>query len=95
MSELFKLNWKDFLQGLIFSVITATLTAIIEAFGQETFSWYHVFAGAGIGCASYLLKRLTSNSDGVMLKREVKEAEADDKLDDSNGGGAVIPGKGF
>ena len=87
MSKLFTLNWKDFLQGLIFSVITATLTALIEAFSEDVFSWYHVYAGAGIGCASYLLKRFTSNSDGKIL-------QAENKVED-DGNGAITPGKGF
>jgi hypothetical protein len=66
MSKLFSLNVKDFLKGLVVSVIGAVLGLIqpsIEA-GNLVFDWKKIGTlalGAGI---SYLIKQFITNSNG-------------------------------
>lgn len=71
-SKLFSINTKDFLKGLFLVVLTAVITFIyqtVEA-GSLTFDWTMIGKTALIAGLSYILKQLTTNSEGAILKPE-------------------------
>jgi len=70
----FKLNYKDFLKGLIMTVIGAIIGAIMPIIqsGEWVFDWtstWHIAAAAGVG---YIVKNLFTNSEDKFLKPEPK-----------------------
>lgn len=70
MSQLFKLNWKDLLKGLVVSVFMAVLTFIYNVLLEgNTFEIKEILIialGAGI---AYLSKNLLTNDSGDLLKK--------------------------
>jgi hypothetical protein len=72
ISKFLTLNQKDFLKGLLLSVLTAVVTIVyksVEA-GSLTFYWKAIGTTALATALSYLLKNLLTNSQGEILKSE-------------------------
>ena len=72
MSKLFSLNLKDFAKGLFLVVLTAVITVIYTTLqaGSLNFDWKMIGSTALIAGLSYILKQLTTNSKGDLLKPE-------------------------
>ena len=72
ISKFLTLNQKDFIKGLLLSVLTAVVTIVyksVEA-GSLTFDWKAIVTTALATALSYLLKNLLTNSQGEILKSE-------------------------
>jgi hypothetical protein len=70
MSDFLKLNVKDFIKGLIVSVISAVLTIIsttVQA-GNFTFDWKQIGIVALTAGVAYITKNFLTNSDGKLGK---------------------------
>ena len=71
-----QLNVKDFLQGVIYAVIMAAITYLIEIMRPGDFSLFDfkafgtVILNAAIAYGVYIFKRFFSNSDGTFAKKE-------------------------
>jgi hypothetical protein len=72
-SGLFKLDWKDVLNGFITAIITAFITQVaqtVEAGVLPTLVQLKASAVFGlVGGIGYLCKRLLSNDQGEVLKK--------------------------
>jgi membrane protein implicated in regulation of membrane protease activity len=73
-SRLFTLDTRDLINGLIIAFLTATLSGIIEIFGNgAVFTWLTfkpvLIAGISAACA-YLLKSFSTNSHHQLLTKE-------------------------
>lgn len=73
-AKLFRLNLNDFWKGLVLSVLVAILTVAYNSIqaGGFNIDWEMVATTAILTAISYLLKNLTTNSDGKILKPEEK-----------------------
>lgn len=79
-SEFLKLKSKDFWEGLVMASFSSAASSIGTALAMVTnlaeFKWNTLIAafaiGFGIGLSGYLSTHLFTNSDGDMLKKEVK-----------------------
>lgn len=80
-SEFKKLNWKDFLKGLILAFISAFITSISQIINNRIQSgsftlvksdFIFTLIVASISTGSYLIKNLFTNSKDQFLKREPK-----------------------
>lgn len=72
MSQLFKLNAKDFVRGAVVAVFAAVLSQLAGAlnlpgFDFVTFDWASLLSVAGTAFVSYLTKNLLSDSNGAVL----------------------------
>lgn len=71
-SDFLKLNWEDFGRGLVVAVLSAVITYLYQAV-QTSFTTLD-FATLGqvaiTALLAYLLKNLTTNSNGDLLKGE-------------------------
>jgi len=74
-APLFRLNGKDFLRGLIVSVLTSFVTLLGLALQSGTIptvvQLQHIGIVALAAGASYLVKNLFTNSSDQILKKEV------------------------
>lgn len=72
-SKLFAINAKDLLKGLILVVLTSVITIVTQTLqlGSLTFDWKTIGMTALTAGLAYLLKQLTTNSDGQPLTKEV------------------------
>ncbi len=74
MSGLFKLNWQDFVKGLIVAALSGGLGAIYGALTAGEILTAAVLKTAGVsaltGGVGYIIKNLTTNSQGQMLTPE-------------------------
>jgi predicted oxidoreductase (fatty acid repression mutant protein) len=95
-SKFFSINVRDAIKGLWTAVSGAVVGAILPTIQNWVtsdnwnlmFDW-HVVAKLAVGAAvAYLFRKLLSNSNDQFLKSEASVTA-------SEGGGAVIPGKGF
>ena len=71
------LNGADFLRGLLIAFLTALFTGLLQLFnaGPFLFDWvtFQPIVYASIGAAlSYIIKNYFTNSDGEILKRELR-----------------------
>ena len=69
-SKLFKLNARDLLKGSIVAILTGFLTTLVNgiSFNKESLT---IIATAMVSSlAAYLLKNMTTNSDGQILTPE-------------------------
>ena len=77
-SKLFSVNLEDFGKGLLLAVLTALIFGLNELFqsGPFLFDWATfqpiVMAAVAAGL-SYILKQFMTNSQGVLLKKELKK----------------------
>lgn len=70
-SKFFKLNAKDFFKGLILSVITGTLTLIMQALQTgTTISTEFIVRNMLIMFIGYLLKNLFTNNQDEFAKKD-------------------------
>lgn len=69
-SKLFRVNFRDFLKGLVVSVIGAVLTGATTAFQTGTTDIKTIGAGAAVAGLSYIGKNLLDNSEGKLLTPE-------------------------
>ena len=81
MSEFFDLDKRDFIKGLITTVLASVLTTFYSIVQQPDFdvfgiNWHYVLANVlnvgTITMTSYLMKNLITNSDGQFFKKEVE-----------------------
>lgn len=72
-SKLFRINLRDFLKGLIVSVIGAVLTGATTAFQTGTTDIKTIGTCAAIAGLSYIGKSLIDNSEGKLLTPEPKD----------------------
>lgn len=72
ISKFLTLNQKDFIKGLLLSVLTAVVTIVYNSVqaGSLTFDWKAIGVTALTTALSYLLKNLLTNSQGEILKSE-------------------------
>lgn len=73
-SDFLKLNWMDFLKGLLIAVISAVFTVIyttVQA-GSLTFDWKAIGVTALASALAYISKNLFTNSDNELAKSEPK-----------------------
>lgn len=72
ISKFLTLNQKDFIKGLLLSVLTAVVTIVYNSVqaGSLTFDWKSIGVTALTTALSYLLKNLLTNSQGEILKSE-------------------------
>lgn len=72
MSKLFSINAKDFLKGLFLVVLTSVITIVYQTLqtGLLTFDWNVIGTTALTAGLAYILKQLTTNSNGELLKKE-------------------------
>ena len=76
-SKLFNLNWGDLGRGLLVAFLTAFLGGVLELLqtGVLPLTWVllqpivEISLAAGV---SYLLKNLFTNSEGEILKKELR-----------------------
>jgi len=63
-SGFFQLNTKDFVKGLVMTVVTSVLTVIYDSFskGSLTFDWKQIALVGGTAGIGYLLKNLFTGS---------------------------------
>lgn len=71
------LNGADFLKGLLIAFLTALFTGLLQLFeaGPFEFDWvtFQPIVYAAIGSAlSYIIKNYFTNSEGKILKKELK-----------------------
>ena len=74
-SSFLKLNWKDFIKGLILAFITALITGFYELLqeGAFAFDWVTLKPVLMVSIAaalSYLIKNLLTNSEDKLLTAE-------------------------
>ena len=73
-STFLNLNKHDFLKGLIVAVITAILTVVYNMLQNgQSIDWQLVGTTGATAMIGYLLKNLSSNSDGAIAKKEIKK----------------------
>lgn len=84
MSDLFTLNWKDFLKGLVIAILTPAVLIIQQSIDLQvwTFNWKQISMAAIAGAVAYLLKNMLTNSEGKFLAK-----------DDGLGGSQIPPKK--
>lgn len=82
--KLYRIDWRDFFHGLVMAFLGGTFTAFVDAaqMAMETgvstaittlFTIAHMKIHFYIGCISavtYIVKKLGTNSNGKLLKRE-------------------------
>ncbi len=75
MSNFGKLDWSDFLKGLIvavLAVVTSALTVIFDAGSiPNTSQWADIAKIAGTAAVSYLLKNIFTNNTGDFGNKDV------------------------
>ena len=74
-SAFLRLNLSDFEKGLILAIIVAVLTYLQQAIGEGGFSginWQIVINTAVLAGIGYLLKNLSTNSEGKFGRPEPK-----------------------
>lgn len=69
-SKILRINLRDFLKGLIVSVIGAVLTSATTALQTGTADIKIIGSGAAIAGLSYIGKNLLDNSEGKFLTPE-------------------------
>lgn len=76
-SELFRLNWQDALKGLVVAALTTALSALLKIVEIGTLPTLGDLQSIGViaitAGLSYLLKNMLTNSNGQILKSEVKQ----------------------
>ena len=69
-SDLFKLNWRDVINGLVMFVGSAVLTAILTAIQDGgDINWNAVGNVALIATIIYLLKNIFTDNSGKLLSK--------------------------
>jgi uncharacterized MnhB-related membrane protein len=73
-SAFFSLNTKDFLKGLIVSVLTSILTIVYTSVQAGSFAidWKAVGTAALTAALAYITKNYLTNSQDELLKKEPK-----------------------
>jgi hypothetical protein len=75
-SGLFKLDWKDFVNGFITAVITAFLTQVAQSIEAGVLPTLVQLKASGVfglvAGIGYICKRLISSPDGTVLKKTQK-----------------------
>lgn len=76
-STFLSLNSRDFIKGLVVSVLTSVITIIYTSLqaGSFTFDWKAIGMAALTSALAYITKNLLTNSEDKILKAEPK-AEA-------------------
>jgi len=72
LSEIYQLNSKDFVKGLITAVFGAVIGIVLPIMqsGEWVFDWSLIGKSALTAAVAYLFKNLLTNSDGEFLKKE-------------------------
>lgn len=75
-SEFLKLKTSDFWKGLIVAGLAAGFSALTSALTSATnfssFNWEGVVLASFGGFSAYIVKNFLTNSDGQLLKKDVK-----------------------
>jgi hypothetical protein len=73
-SAFLSLNTKDFLKGLVVSVLTSVLTIVYTSVqaGSFTIDWKAVGSAALAAALAYITKNYLTNSEDQLLKKEFK-----------------------
>lgn len=71
-SKFFTWNLLDFIKGLITAVFSAVLTVAYQMITVRNLNYHEIGFVALTSAVGYLLKNLTSNSDGLPLSTEIK-----------------------
>jgi len=73
-SKLLQLDFKDLFNGVLIAVLTSVLAVVqtsLEA-GVLAFDWAQILNAAILGAGAYILKKLSTNNMGQLLKRNVR-----------------------
>jgi hypothetical protein len=71
MSKFFKLNWADFGKGIVVAVFGAMIQGMTQAVSSgQPIDIKQVGATAAIAGGAYLVKQLSTNSQGSLLTGE-------------------------
>jgi hypothetical protein len=73
-STFMNLNVNDFIKGLAVAVLTSVLTIVYNTLqtGSLSFDWTAIATTALTATIAYLMKNLLTNTEGKMLKKDVK-----------------------
>ena len=73
-STFLNLNVNDFIKGLAVAVLTSVLTIVYNTLqtGSLAFDWTAIATTALTAAIAYLMKNLLTNTEGKMLKKDVK-----------------------
>lgn len=73
-STFLNLNVNDLVKGLAVAVLTSVLTIVYNTLqtGSLAFDWQAIATAALTSAIAYLMKNLLTNSEGKMLKKDVK-----------------------
>ena len=73
-STFLNLNVNDLIKGLAVAVLTSVLTIVYNTLqtGSLSFDWSAIATAALTSAIAYLMKNLLTNSEGKMLKKDVK-----------------------
>ena len=72
MSDLLKLDSKDFIRGLVVAVLTAVLTWLLDAMNVATFNFadlslYEAVRIGVVAGVAYLIKNLATDTEGKLM----------------------------
>lgn len=72
MSNLFTINWSDFLKGLVMAILVPTILIIQQSVdsGILTFNWKEIGMAAIAGAVGFLVKKFVTNSEDKILLKE-------------------------
>jgi hypothetical protein len=73
-SNFLSLNSKDFIKGLLVSVLTSVITIVYTSLqaGSFTFDWKAIAMAALTSALAYITKNLLTNSEDQVFKAEPK-----------------------
>jgi len=76
-SNFLTLNTKDYIKGLVVTVLTAVVTLIYKSIEAESivFDWKAIGTAALSAGLAYILKNLLTNSSDQILKSEPSKSE--------------------
>jgi hypothetical protein len=66
-TKLFDLGWDDLIKGAIITILSSTLTMVINQFQNGSVDWSQVGKIALVATLSYILKQLGTDEEGKVL----------------------------
>lgn len=78
-SDFLKLNWRDFLKGLVIAILTPVFTTAYDSFlrGEFTLNWHLILVSAIGGAGAYLSKNLFTSAEKPNIQKMLDEQNED------------------
>ncbi len=75
MSNLFTLNWKDFLKGLLMAVLAPVIAIIYQSveLGSLTFDWSTILKASLLAGLAYIMKNFLTDSNGKFFGKDEED----------------------